>query len=272
MAQDRSPGAIFLHRKLRENFLWMEPRVFSRAEAWIDLLMEVRWKDEPEEVVIKNVVMQCGYGESLKSLDTWAKRWRWTKSATRRFFILLEKCGQIDTQSETVTTRIRICNFRELQKLRNADETQMKHKRNADETQMTPEEESKEGKNVKNKENISPELLELSKLFLETQKKNHPSLVKITESKIRSGAKEIEKLIGIDGFDLEETIKPALRWCVKDSFWSDKVLSLAGLRKKSNGNGEMKFVNILASSQQKREQKEEPFTPPYWQRAPVDEY
>jgi hypothetical protein len=90
----------------------------------------------------------------------------------------------------------------------------------------------------------------LSKRFLEYQKKQHGNLVKITESKINSGAETIDKLVRIDGFDLEQEIKPVLNWAAKDSFWSTNVLSLAGLRKKQN-NGETKFQNIYASFKRK---------------------
>ena len=59
-------GWIKLHRKIRENLLWKKPRKFSQAEAWIDILLEVRWEDEPEQVLIKNTILTCCQGESLK--------------------------------------------------------------------------------------------------------------------------------------------------------------------------------------------------------------
>jgi len=144
-----SDGWIRLYRKIQKNHLWKEPRKFSRAEAWLDILMEVRWSDEPGIVVIKNCVLTCNRGESLYSLDTWAKRWGWTKSATRRFLDLLKKLGQIDTQSETHTTRLRVCNYEAYQSEDTQSETGMNLERNANETQATPTEESKESKERK---------------------------------------------------------------------------------------------------------------------------
>lgn len=99
----------------------------------------------------------------------------------------------------------------------------------------------------KNKRNIPSTLIELSEKFLQFQQSQFPELIKeIKESKIEEGAKTVQQLIEIDGFNLDEQIRPALKWAVKDSFWSNQILSLAGLRKKG-GNGEKKFVNILAS-------------------------
>ena len=54
----------------------------------------------------------------------------------------------------------------------------------------------------------------------------------------------VDKLIRIDGFRLE-TIKDALKWGVKDDFWKTQILSLGGLRKKSD-NGEIKFRILYA--------------------------
>ena len=143
------PGYIALYRKIQDNFLWKERREFSKAEAWIDILMEVRWSQEPESVVIGNTVLTCHYAESLKSLETWARRWNWSKAKVRRVFDLFQKCSMIEYKTETVTTRIRVCNYEQYDPRRNASETQVKRDRNAIETRSDPEEERKESKNVK---------------------------------------------------------------------------------------------------------------------------
>jgi len=106
--------------------------------------------------------------------------------------------------------------------------------------------ELKECKNV-----IPSDFFDLSKRFLEYQKEQLGDMVKISESKIAAGAEVIDKLIRIDGFDMEKQIRPALNWAVKDDFWSTNILSLAGLRKKGS-NGEMKFQNLLASFQRSK--------------------
>jgi hypothetical protein len=132
-------GFVALYRKIQENFLWQEKRVFSRAEAWIDMLLNVRWAEDEEKVLIGNRIIMCGYGQSLKSLDTWAKRWRWSRSAVSRFFTLLQNENMIVTKSETQTTRLTICNFRQYQELRNANETHLKRIWNASETHLNTE-------------------------------------------------------------------------------------------------------------------------------------
>ena len=133
-------GWILLHRKFLSNFLWTENRTFSKAEAWIDILFEVRFCEEQDEVMIKNAFITCDRGQSLNSLETWAKRWNWSKSATRRFLLLLKRQKMVLIENVKKTTRLTVCNYETYQSLRIADEPQLKHKRNAVEPQVKPEE------------------------------------------------------------------------------------------------------------------------------------
>jgi len=129
-------GWISLHRKIQEHWLFPTNRPFTEFEAWIDILMEVN--HDEKKCNIGNQLYHIKVGESLKSLDTWSKRWNWNKSKTRRFFTLLQKDKMIEVKNEIKTTRLIVCNYGSYQNIRNADETQMKRKRNADETHLTP--------------------------------------------------------------------------------------------------------------------------------------
>ena len=135
-------GWIKLHRSIKEHWLYEEKRKFSKLEAWIDILLTVNFKKG--KTIIKGKLIEINRGESIISLDSWAKRWNWDKSAVRRFLDVLQKENAVVIKNETVTTRLTVCNYDSYQDSRNADETQMKRRRNADETQMTPIEEEKE--------------------------------------------------------------------------------------------------------------------------------
>jgi len=146
-----SEGWIKLHRKLKEHWLYPANRSkpFTEFEAWIDLLMEVNHSEQ--KVRVKNRLMVCKAGQSIRSIKEWARRWGWGKSKTYRFFDLLEDDSMIETENETVTTRLSVCNWGTYQGKRNADETQMNRKRNASET--TPDT-NKNVKNVKNERSL----------------------------------------------------------------------------------------------------------------------
>ena len=143
-----SKGWISLHRQFNDHWLWEEERVFSKAEAWLDILMAVNHSEQ--KVVIKNVVYTVKRGDSIMSLDSWAKRWNWNKSKVRRFLLVLQGDSMIVTKNETQTTRLTVCNYDSYQSNGNADETQVKRKRNADETQTTPNNNDKNENKVKN--------------------------------------------------------------------------------------------------------------------------
>ena len=130
-----SSGWISVERDLRGHWLWGKNRKLSKLEAWLDMLIAVN--HSAAKVEIKGFIYTVNPGESVMSLDSWARRWNWNKSAVRRFLKLIESDSMIVLESDTVTTRVSVCNYCKYQNKRNADETQTKHKRNTDETQMT---------------------------------------------------------------------------------------------------------------------------------------
>jgi hypothetical protein len=146
-------GWIKLHRSIKDHWLYTENRVFSKFEAWNDILLSVNFSDAKQ--VIKGKIYNIKRGESTMSLETWAKRWNWDKSKVRRFLTLLQSDGMIVLVSDNITTHLTVCNYASYQDERNASETQMKRKRNADEIQTTPikeeqeQQEQKEGKLIK---------------------------------------------------------------------------------------------------------------------------
>jgi hypothetical protein len=146
-------GWIKLHRSIKEHWLYTEDRVFSKFEAWNDILLSVNFADAKQ--VIKGKIYNIKRGESTMSLDTWAKRWNWDKSKVRRFLTLLQSDGMIVLVSDNITTHLTVCNYASYQDERNASETPMKRKRNAHEIQTTPikeeqeQQEQKEGKFIK---------------------------------------------------------------------------------------------------------------------------
>ena len=122
-------GWILLYRKMQEHWLYPKNRTFTKFEAWIDLIFCANYKEK--KVNIGNQLIEVNRGETIKSLDTWAKRWKWNKSKVRRVLKLFEKSNMIETKSERMTTRITICNYESYQGNRHAADTQVKRKRNA---------------------------------------------------------------------------------------------------------------------------------------------
>lgn len=144
-------GWIKLHRKIQNHWLFEEKREMSKLEAWITILMDVNHCEK--KVLIKGKLYQIKSGESVNSLDTWAKRFRWNKSKVRRFMNLLQTDNMIVLKSDNKTTHLTVCNYDSYQVERHANDTETKRKRNANETQTTPNKNVKKEKNDNNDKN-----------------------------------------------------------------------------------------------------------------------
>ena len=170
----RNLGYISLHRKITDHWLYPGNRKepFTEYEAWLDLLLSVN--HSKQKVRIKNQLIECNPGETIRSLKEWGKRWKWSVSKIYRFFKLLEKDEIIVLKSETVTTRITICKWEDYQNSNNAIETQVKRHPNASET--TPE----TNNNVNNDNNVKKGV---SKLSLTERQTNFIETLKEFKSK-----------------------------------------------------------------------------------------
>jgi len=182
-------GWIKIHRSITDHWLYTEKRKFSKFEAWNDILLTVNFA--PGKIIIKGKIILINRGESVLSLESWGKRWKWDKSSVKRFFDLLKKDNMIELKNETVTTRLTVCKYEDYQSSENANETQTKQKRNASETHVKPikEEEEKE----EEKEHISfDERVSKFLLWFNSQKEangfkkgNFSVLSKATESNFK---------------------------------------------------------------------------------------
>lgn len=146
-------GWISLQRKMQEHWLWEENRVFSKAEAWIDLLLFVN--HAPNKITIKGVIIDVERGSTCRSLETLSKKWKWSTSKVTRFLKLLKSDGMINYETKRVTTYITVCNYESYQGSRKSDETQTKVKRKSDETQTnTNNNDNKDNNDNKEEKNI----------------------------------------------------------------------------------------------------------------------
>ena len=130
-------GYIKLYRKIQGNFLWTERREFSKAEAWIDILMEANYS--AKTATAGDGAVECGRGQSINSLDTWQRRWRWnSKTRVRRFLLMLQDSGMVRYENETKTVRITVCNYDAYNSERNESETQTKQVKQGKRSSFVP--------------------------------------------------------------------------------------------------------------------------------------
>lgn len=107
MAQQQ--GWIKLHRKLLDNPLWTsEP--FTKAQAWVDLLLLASYKDG-NYFYVRGIKVETNRGQLGYSMTSLCTRWRWSSGKVDRYLNRLQNENQITYQTSDVTTIITILNY-----------------------------------------------------------------------------------------------------------------------------------------------------------------
>lgn len=125
---------IPISRRLFEHQLWCEERVYSRFEAWLDLIQSARFEDAKQ--LIGNRFIEVKRGQMLVSLRYLAGRWQWSTKKVNAFLDLLIRDNMItkETPKETGQTVITICNYDKYNSHKEQEETVEKQNGNSKET------------------------------------------------------------------------------------------------------------------------------------------
>jgi len=103
-------GYIKLWRKFfAENKYWKEKRVYSRAEAWIDMVQMAFYKDSEELWNGNTVLIKCG--SFITSERILAKRWGWSTTKVRRFLGCLERVKKLSRNSSAEKSTITLAKY-----------------------------------------------------------------------------------------------------------------------------------------------------------------
>jgi hypothetical protein len=101
---------IRINRKLFDNPIWKENRVYSRAEAWIDLIQLVSYTPNNKRI-IDGVMVMWGRGEYPVSHRFLSLRWNWSINKTRAFMQFLSINKQSTTRITGKTTILKLCQY-----------------------------------------------------------------------------------------------------------------------------------------------------------------
>jgi hypothetical protein len=141
-----SNGWIKLYRSICDNPLWtIKP--FSKAQAWIDMLINANHKDgyfflREHKIIVKRG--QLGWSQ-LKL----ANRWGWSRSKVRNFLNHLEKEQQIEQLQSHSTSIVTILNYEKYQQKGQQDVQQQDNSGTTGRTTAGHKQECKEGKEGK---------------------------------------------------------------------------------------------------------------------------
>lgn len=134
-------GYIPLSRKFFEHELWQEPRVFSRAEAFADLLRRTRFEANTSTILVGVQSVEIRRGEVAISLRYLSRQWQWSKNKVDKFLKYLEKQGMIEkrTPKGTAQTIIKFCNFDKYNPISKKSGQQKGHERDSKGTILNKE-------------------------------------------------------------------------------------------------------------------------------------
>jgi hypothetical protein len=103
------PGYISLHRDIRKHWLYEEERVFSRYEAWLDILMRVNHTEG--KVTHNGTVETVLRGSTIWSMGDMEDHWGWSNKKVKRFLDCLVTDLMLSYKSTTKKTYLTVMNY-----------------------------------------------------------------------------------------------------------------------------------------------------------------
>lgn len=101
-------GWVRLNRSIMDNWLWKE-KPFSKACAWIDLLLSANHEDK--KVLFDGNLVTVKRGQQLTSIRKLSERWGWNRRTTRKFLLMLENDGMVHVECTTRCTTVTLINY-----------------------------------------------------------------------------------------------------------------------------------------------------------------
>ncbi|CAN5709708.1 hypothetical protein BH09VER1_BH09VER1_44170 [soil metagenome] len=121
-----------LSRSYFTHYFWEEPRTYSRAEAWLDLLRTAAI--QPTTRLVHGNPVRLTRGTLIASVRYLAARWQWSNTKVCHFLENLRAEQMITTEKRHHTTLITLCNYDHYNPLsfeKNDTETPTKRRRHA---------------------------------------------------------------------------------------------------------------------------------------------
>ena len=249
-------GWIKLWRKSLESGLLQNPHVWT---FWTWCLLKASHRHHRQMVGWQTVDLEPG--QFVFGRDKAAHELNMSSQTVRTCVDKLRRMGNITTKATNKFTIISIVNWEAYQQEGQEANQQANQQHNQHVTSSQPaanhRQECKKGKNEERGTPPERFLTTARNYYSYLQSKFPNRKIQSGNGKAAKGAEALRKLEEIDGFSLEQDVKPALKWALEDDFWQDKVLSLAELRKKKPGNENHKFFNLYQRYMAENEKKEE---------------
>lgn len=228
-------GWIALHRNIRDHWVYQEKRVFSKYEAWLDLLMDANHQNN--KFLFDGQLIEVNRGEFITSVRKLCERWGWSNTKVNRFLKMLEDDQMLIRKSDSKKTVITIVNYDFYQRHESKETTQkrqqndaeasQKHTNNNDKTMNNNDNNNNPRNSRKTREYADDDPnKKLAILLLKLIRKNQ----NIKEPDLNKWANTIRLTIESDKRTGRE-VQDMIVWATSNDFWSGVILSPTSLRK-----------------------------------------
>tara|TARA_R110002167_G_scaffold106599_4_gene273229 strand:+ start:212 stop:913 length:702 start_codon:yes stop_codon:yes gene_type:complete len=113
MSNQKNLGWISIHRQIKTHWLWEEKRTFSKAEAWIDILLSAN--HTTTDILLGNELITVQRGSFITSEVKLMKRWKWSKGKVRAFLLLLDTQHMVYKTTDTKKTTLTVVKYEDYQ-------------------------------------------------------------------------------------------------------------------------------------------------------------
>jgi hypothetical protein len=233
-------GYIKLWRKFRDNPLWKEKRTFSRAEAFLDLLLSANGTDKT--IIFDGKPLLIKRGQLVTSQRELAARWGWAKTKTRDFIFYLQNSDHaIKVNSDRKKTLITIMNYPIYNPLKKPEKTTKTHEEKTTQRPLKDHRQATTNKDIKKEKeeerssgsDVPEEICGLMEDFANLLLDNDDeSEIPETDQEFDEWAKEFTLLIkDKEGGRSIDQVRKVMYWCQRDSFWRKTILTPEKFRK-----------------------------------------
>ncbi len=222
-------GWIALHRNIREHWVYQEKRVFSKYEAWLDLLMDANHQNN--KFLFDGQLIEVNRGEFITSVRQLCERWGWSNTKVNRFLEMLEHDQMLIRKSDSKKTAISIVNYDFYQRYESKETTQKRQQNDAETTQKhTNNNDNNNNSPRKTRKKRVYEYDDPNKILAKTLFKLIKKNQDIKEPNLDDWANTIRLTIESDKRSGKE-VQEMIVWATQHEFWSGVILSPSSLRK-----------------------------------------
>lgn len=246
---------IKIDRNFFEGKYWKQKRVFSQAEAWIDLVRSARFEIEPETRILSSGrYITIKRGEIHASIRFLAERWSWGNDKVKRFLDAAISEQAIERRTEQGESIITLLNYGIYNP---TDDESQTPNRTPNRTPIDtptkhpsihqPNTRKYKLKNIRTKEykkyilseinsddfpELNSEYLEITKAFHSLFRNNlieAGASTTIIDRAKGTWVDSIRLMIEADGYTVED-LRDVYKFLQKDAFWKQNILSTSKLR------------------------------------------